>query len=178
MPLARRFTVHRHQGGPGITYEKSIGKHQAIYTELSVLIGAAWSYSDNFGSQFDFSADPAFNLQCRYYYNGTRRSERGKRIAMNSMNSWPRHTHLVFKKSIFLIPARKNGMQYRWLVYYGVCSVIIKIDSASIFLLEAGIESAKFLPPMRTDNIIVKTEANPTVITNIKQGFWLNRRSE
>jgi hypothetical protein len=68
----------------GLSYEKAFGLHSTAYGHLYVR-GAVEEtpYSAN---ELGFYIDPVLNLQYRYYYNGMKRRERGRRTDMNSMD--------------------------------------------------------------------------------------------
>jgi hypothetical protein len=68
----------------GLSYEKAIGTHSTAYGHLYIR-GAVEEtpYGDN---DLGFFIDPVLNLQYRYYYNGLKRRERGRRTDMNSMD--------------------------------------------------------------------------------------------
>lgn len=68
----------------GLSYEKEIGNRSTAYGHLYVR-GAIEEtpYGDN---ELGFFIDPVLNLQYRYYYNGMKRRERGRRTDMNSMD--------------------------------------------------------------------------------------------
>ena len=68
----------------GLSYEKAVGMHGTAFGHLYVR-GAVEEtpYGDN---DLGFFIDPVLNLQYRYYYNGMKRRERGRRTDMNSMD--------------------------------------------------------------------------------------------
>lgn len=71
---------------PGLSFEKSIGEKSTLYGSAFAAIAFAYAYSNALGSDVYFDMYPGFRLQYRYYYNFYRRSENGKRTAMNSAN--------------------------------------------------------------------------------------------
>lgn len=70
----------------GFSGEKRIGKYQTLYAKVFTALAFSFEYSDGLGSDSRFYIDPAIVLQYRYYYNGRKREQKGKRTAMNSMN--------------------------------------------------------------------------------------------
>lgn len=71
---------------PGISYEKRIGNSQTLYGQAFFATSIYLGYSSSLGNMSGVDIYPAVTLQYRYYYNGNRRTEKGKRTAMNSMN--------------------------------------------------------------------------------------------
>ena len=70
----------------GISYEKRIGNSQTLCGQAFLATSIYIGYSSYFGNTSGIDIYPALTLQYRYYYNGNRRNEKGKRTAMNSMN--------------------------------------------------------------------------------------------
>lgn len=68
----------------GLSYEKVIGTHSTAYGHL--YIRGAVEETPYAADEFGFFIDPVLNLQYRYYYNGLKRREKGRRTDMNSMD--------------------------------------------------------------------------------------------
>ena len=71
---------------PGISYEKRIGESQTLYGQAFLSTSIYIGYSSALGNMSGVDIYPALTLQYRYYYNGNKRAEKGKRTAMNSLN--------------------------------------------------------------------------------------------
>lgn len=82
---------------PGISYEKRLGKSQTLYGEVFLSSSFYIGYSSSLGNLSSFNIYPALTLQYRYYYNGDKRANKGKRTAMNSMN----YLGIVFEADLY-----------------------------------------------------------------------------
>ena len=71
---------------PGISLEKRIGQSQTLYGQAFLSTAIFIGYSSSLGNISSVDIYPALTLQYRYYYNGNKRTSKGKRIEMNSMN--------------------------------------------------------------------------------------------
>lgn len=71
---------------PGISREIRIAHLQSIYLQAFMNTSAYFSYSSSLGTDGGIYFDPALTAQYRYYYNATKRMEKGKRTEMNSLN--------------------------------------------------------------------------------------------
>ena len=71
---------------PGVSYEKAIGKNQAIYGHAFFAASFAAGFSSSLGTRTSFKLEPAVAVQYRYYYNFANRQAKNKRTEMNSLN--------------------------------------------------------------------------------------------
>ena len=71
---------------PGISYEARLAPYRSLRGHAFLGLSASYSYSSTFGSDYSFSAAPAFGVQFRNYYNARRRAEAGKRTVDNNLN--------------------------------------------------------------------------------------------
>lgn len=71
---------------PGISHEKRLGMSQTLYGQAFLSTSIYIGYSSALGNLSGVDIYPALTLQYRYYYNVDKRSNKGKRTAMNSMN--------------------------------------------------------------------------------------------
>ena len=71
---------------PGISFEKGIGNLQTLYGQAFLSTSIYIGYSSALGNISSVDIYPALTLQYRYYYNASRRTMKGKRTAMNSLN--------------------------------------------------------------------------------------------
>ena len=71
---------------PGFSHERKVGKRQSLYAQIFMNTSIYLCYSSSLGNLSKIHFDPAVTAQYRYYYNGGRRSDKGRRTALNSMN--------------------------------------------------------------------------------------------
>src|SRR5689334_15473284 len=83
---------------PGFSYEMKAGKFQTLFFQVFMNTSAYAEYSSYFGYESRFYFDPAVTAQYRYYYNAGKRTDKGKRTEMNSMNYLALIDELFFSK--------------------------------------------------------------------------------
>ena len=71
---------------PGISYEKRIAKYQSLFIRGFMSISGYAEFGGALGNTSAIYLDPALQLGYRYYYNFTRRQDKGKRTELNSLN--------------------------------------------------------------------------------------------
>lgn len=166
---------------PGISQEIKTGKRQTLYGQLFMNTSAAVDLKLLSGSEspeIDFYFDPAATVQYRHYYNGAKRSRKGRRTEMNSMNYISAVAETFFSK----IPldggeVRENrrfvtklgaawGMQRN---YKGRFS----ID----FYLGAGCRFAQLTRFAHPQNRQIST-AELVLMSQLNIGIWLNKKKQ
>jgi hypothetical protein len=162
---------------PGISYEARIGKKQTLFGQAFMNTSFSYSYSDYFGSDFSLYWDPAFTAQYRYYYNGSRRQEKGKRTAMNSMN----YIGTVYEVSFTRAPISGKywGEENRRALnrigafwgfqrnYKGRFSLDLNLGLGYMFGKSTIYDGTGF---------ISQTGGDFSMLGQINFGFWLNKR--
>ena len=71
---------------PGLSHEHKLGKASTIYISAYMDIWLTFGSSNLFGETKTVHVGPALDLSFRNYYNYKRRSGRGRRTEMNSLN--------------------------------------------------------------------------------------------
>lgn len=166
---------------PGIGQEIKIGKHQTIYGQLFMNTSATTKteyYNNSQNIDIDFYFDPAVTIQFRNYYNGRRRSARGKRIEMNSMNYVGLIAEVFFSK----IPLNESYIQEdrRPITTLGAAWGLQRNYKGRFsldFYLGAGYRFAQ----STLYTIPQTTKINTTAFSLISQlnvGIWLNKRKQ
>ena len=72
--------------GIGIQYEKALSDNFTAVGSLDYMGGFRYSYSDFYGSDFDYILTTSLSLEGRYYYNFDRRIDKGRNTKNNSGN--------------------------------------------------------------------------------------------
>jgi len=72
--------------GIGIQYEKALNDNFTAVGTLDYTGGFKYSYSDYYGSDFEYILTTNLALEGRYYYNFNRRIEKGRNTKNNSGN--------------------------------------------------------------------------------------------
>ena len=159
---------------PGISYEKRIGASQTLYGQAFMSTSIYIGYSSALGNLSSIDIYPALTLQYRYYYNGNKRTEKGKRTAMNSMNyisivteadfytdeSWGQNESRVLKTFGTVWGFQRN--------YPGRFSLDLNIGFGYAF----GKKTVMSLPGEYTSISFGEL----TTLGQISLGFWLNRK--
>jgi len=165
---------------PGISYEKAVGKFQSLSGYAFIATSFAYGYSSTFGSNFDYSLDPALSLQYRYYYNNIKRESRGKRTEKNSLNYISAMIGTAYSKnsisSSYLTEEDRrplNNISIAWGFqrnYPKHFSLDLNIGGGYIFA-----SSTTYDYPGQQ----VKVHAGRfTTISDLTLGFWLNKKSK
>ena len=165
---------------PGLSYELRIGQQQTLYGQACMNILAYYSYSSSLGTNSGVNLDPAAVLQYRFYYNAMKRSEKGKRTEMNSMNYLAAffETLLIKQHSDYYVPAFKFspyttlgfvwGMQRN---YSSRFSLDVLVGPGYYFSNES------YYDPAEPSHKIKQNYSGFSLITTINIGFWLNRKT-
>jgi hypothetical protein len=162
---------------PGFSYEHKTGKNQTLFVNPFVAIMTGFSYSDAFGFRVLFDIDPILITHYRFYYNGLRRAEKGKRTAMNSMNylapmaqlKIPKRaqfneTGVEFKRQVDFAFGALWGMQRN---YGRRLSIDLNAGPGCYFWKNVNFESGRKITDW-------KAELSPAFQFTL--GFWLNKK--
>jgi hypothetical protein len=164
--------------GPGISYEKRIGKFQSLHVQAYMETSVYFSYSDEFGTDAGVYFDPALALQYRFYYNAARREAKGKRIAMNSLNYVGAISQVAFLKNetiTYYFPEEGRQPSYTFGVIWGFQRNYLKRFSLD-FHIGLGYIAYKMLAFDEADKPVVKNAGEFTPVSQLSLGFWLNKR--
>jgi len=85
--------------GPGISYEKKIGKFQTLFGRAFINTSFSIGYSSSLGNISSITFDPALSIQYRYYYNYYKRQKKGKMTEQNSLNYLSPTFETIFSKN-------------------------------------------------------------------------------
>ncbi|AXY74977.1 DUF3575 domain-containing protein [Paraflavitalea soli] len=162
---------------PGIGYEKRIAKYQSLYLQGFLDISGGVGYSSSLGFLSFLYLDPTFSLEYRYYYNFRRRQERGKRVAMNSLNyiapffrsSFPRRNYINSSGEF----ERKRRAIYATGATFG-----LQRNFRSRFSLDMNIGLGYMIEGRYTDDEGIASYNNNQFYFpgRISFGIWLNKR--
>ncbi|MBL7699207.1 MAG: hypothetical protein JNK79_13665 [Chitinophagaceae bacterium] len=163
---------------PGITFEPSINKTQTALLRFYAATSFGLSFSKSQGTNTFLTFDPAATIQYRFYYNGRKRSESGKRTAFNSMNYIAASLDYILTREtlsqLYVVPLHRRpllqqgvlwGMQRN---YPGRFSLDLNVGPG--FYLLKNIEENAYGPAVE------KMTGRFTVLSHINIGWWLNRR--
>ena len=161
---------------PGFSHETKIGKHQTLYAQVFLNTSIYLGYSSTLGNMSDISFEPAITGQYRFYYNAKKRSDKGKRTALNSMN------YLSFIYEATFTDDRIDVSDYdeekvRPIHQIGICWGIQR-NYASRFSLNLGFGYfyTKVTTPDSTGQPISDHTSGLNTIAQINLGIWLNKR--
>ena len=163
---------------PGISYEKRVGKFQALVGQAFLATAFAFSYSSSFGSNFYYSIDPALSLQYRYYYNKNKRVAKGKRTEKNSLNYVSAMTETSYSKnsisSSYLTEDDRRPL-YSFGIAWG-----FQRNYPKHFSLDLNIGGGYIYASSTTPDYLgqpIKVNAGRfTTISGLTLGFWLNKK--
>jgi hypothetical protein len=164
--------------GPGISYEKRIGKFQSLHAQAYMETSAYFSYSDVFGTDAGVYFSPALALQYRYYYNAARREAKGKRTAMNSLNYVGAVSQVAFLKNEIItsyFPEEGRQPSYTIGAIWGFQRNYLKRFSLD-FHVGLGYINYKTMEFDEEDKPVIKNAGELTLISQLSLGFWLNKR--
>lgn len=72
--------------GAWLSYEKAVSPSITFVGEVGYEGGFSYSYSSAFGSDLQYAFSTVFSLEGRYYYNFSKRIEKGKNTMNNAAN--------------------------------------------------------------------------------------------
>jgi hypothetical protein len=163
---------------PGFAYEKRIGTFQSLYSQAFMSIAGNISYSSSLGNTSRFYFDPALTIQYRYYYNAARRTGKGKRTAMNSLNFITPlfqtvYTKMAVSSSQFIEDGRRtiNTLGLAW----GIQRNYKKRFSLDLYLGPGYLFTKATLLNFDTGQFYTENVSEFTGIAQINLGFWLNK---
>jgi hypothetical protein len=164
---------------PGISYENRVGKYQTMYLQAFMQTSAYFSYSSSFGTSSGIYFDPALTAQYRYYYNGSRRQEKGKRTELNSMNYLGAVWETFFSKNAMAessIDEENRRPVHSFGLVWGLqrnyqSRFSLDFNIGYGFLFTKGTE-------LNESNEFKKVnQFEFTSVGQLNLGFWLNRRN-
>lgn len=164
---------------PGISQEITIGKRQTLFGQLFVNTSAsAITYNNGQDININFYFDPALSVQLRHYYNGERRSGRGKRTEMNSMNYFAAIAETFISK----YPANSDYIQEkrRPVTTLGAAWGLQR-NYKGRFSLDLYLGAGYRFARSTIYTIPQPTTVNPTeliLVSQINIGGWLNKRKD
>ena len=160
---------------PGISYEKRIGESQTLYGQAFLSTSIYIGYSSALGNMSGVDIYPALTLQYRYYYNGNKRAEKGKRTAMNSLN----YIGIVTEADFYTDRSwgqDKSRVQKMFGTVWGFQRNYPKRFSLDLnigFCYAFGKKTVMSLPGEYTSI----TFGEFTTLSQLSLGFWLNRKN-
>ena len=164
--------------GPGISYEKKIGKSQSLYTEAILVMEVGIGYSSSLSNLSYFHASPALDLQYRYYYNSAQREAKRKRTEMNNLNYISGGVGATFYKYKEYISPQGDLMVSKTIgITWGLqrnypkrLSLDLSLGGGYSFRTEARLND--------TGEYTIKNKRGFTGLAGFKLGFWLNRKGK
>jgi len=159
---------------PGVSYEKRVGKLQSLTAQAFLSTTIFIGYSSSLGNTSHIDMYPALSLQYKYYYNVTKRKEKGKRTEMNSANYISAITEIDFYEDRVL-PEKDIRTQKIIGVSWG-----FQRNYPSRFSLDLNFGLGYVFTKQTTINdagqYITKNIGEFTNVGQIALGFWLNKR--
>ena len=163
---------------PGFSYEKRVAKLQSLlghaYMSPSIYLG----YSSSLGNMSSVYFDPAVALQYRYYYNSGKRSEKGKRTEMNSLNYFAAVEDLSFSRnaisSSYYVETTRRPM-HRFGLIWGLQRNRPKRFSVD-FNIGAGYLVARSTSLDTSGEYVTSNEGVFTFLGQLTIGLWLNKK--
>lgn len=162
---------------PGIGYEKRIGKYQSLYLQGFLSLSGGVGYSSSQGFLSELYLDPTLSLEYRYYYNFRSRQERGKLVAMNSLNYIAPFFRTSFPKRNY-ITASGTVERKRRAIHATGATIGMQRNFRSRFSLDMNIGFGYSIEGKYTDNEGTGQVNNSQFYFpgRISFGIWLNKR--
>ena len=163
--------------GPGISYEKRIGKLQSLTLQALLSPEIYIGYSSALGNMSRIDVYPALALQYKYYYNVVRRNRKEKRTQMNSGNYLSAMTEIYFYKDRILTNSEEDLRSSKVIgILWG-----LQRNYQSRFSLDLGFGLGYIFTKQTTINdagqYINENIGEFTNIGQISLGFWINKRN-
>ena len=163
--------------GPGISYEKRIGKFQTLTAQAVLSPEIYIGYSSALGNMSRIDVYPALELQYKYYYNVAKRITKEKRTEMNSANYLSALTEIYFYKD----PISANRDEdIRSSKVIGMAWGLQR-NYQSRFSLDMGFGLGYIFTKQTTINgagqYITENFGEFTNIGQLSLGFWINKRN-
>lgn len=167
-----RFTLL----GPGLSYEARTGQSQTAFAHA--FLGAAGSFGEDLdGQDYEFRVDPSLVLQYRFYYNYAKRTDKGKRTAMNSLNYLAPVVLADYTKDAITSDQVEEASRRLVTTIGGVWGM--QRNYGSRFSLDlylgVGYTFGKGTEVDLNGQTSTKQVATPNLIGQLSIGFWLNR---
>lgn len=163
---------------PGVSYERKTGKSQTLFLQAFLSTSVYYSYSSSFGSSGGVYFDPALKAQYRFYYNAARRTEKGKRTEMNSLNYVAPVWETFFSDGA-VTESSVNEEKARAIHSVGVVWGFQR-NYKSRFSLDFNLGAGYlFTKGTEIGNDGLPVKENQSLLTPLGQlslGFWLNKR--
>ena len=161
---------------PGLSYEKALGNFQTIQVHAFMNTSAALGYSSALGWSGELYFDPAISAQYRYYYNYSRRLDKGKRTAMNSLNYFAGVYQGVFSRA----PVVTDNPEQRSRRGIHTIGAVwgLQRNYRSRFSLDLNVGLGYLFAKSTEQRNGVPVESNYGAVTipgQINIGFWLNK---
>jgi hypothetical protein len=142
---------------------------------------AYFSYSSTFGTQGGIYFDPAAKAQYRYYYNAEKRTAKGKRTEMNSLNYVGGLVQTIFTDAAY-IDDHVNEDKRRPVNTIGIIWGFQRNGSKHFSLdLNLGV-GYLFGKGTKLDEVNWTPYSSPvsevTGIVSLNLGFWLNSKKK
>ena len=156
---------------PGVGYEARIGHYQTISGQLFMNLS---TYAEDGGSRENirFYFDPAATLQYRYYYNGGKRAEAGKRIEKNSMNYVAAVGEVFFSRMPLTVYANEENSRrpvYRLGAVWGLQRNFEKHFSLDVNIGPGILSSTETFSQTST---VKHSVSQVTLMGQLNLGFW------
>lgn len=164
---------------PGLSYELPVGLHQAAILYGGVNTSFGLGFSSSLGTNAFINFDPGFGAQYRYYYNGRKRTEKGKRTELNSMNYLAPVYSVIFTDGRISENALQEEENSRPVHTVGAVWGLQRNYKSRFSLdlnLGLGYVFGKSTFYGINDQVEQRTSGNATAIIDIELGFWLNKR--
>jgi hypothetical protein len=163
---------------PGLSYEKRIGYRQTLVAEAYLAPYFAFSYSSNFGSDFYFALMPGVEAAYRYYYNGSRRADKGYTTSLNNMNYFS-FVYIPTVTDVAISDAYVDETRKRVVHTIGVVWGFQRNYRNRISLdlyIGPGCMIGKSTDINASGQYYSKVGIAPTIVSTITMGLWLNKR--
>ena len=163
---------------PGLSYEKRIGYRQTLVAETYLSPYFTFSYSSNFGSNFYFTLLLGVKAAYRYYYNGSRRADKGYTTALNNMNYFslvyiPSVTNVAISDAYF--DETRKRVVHTIGIAWGFQRNYRNRISLDLYI-GPGCMIGKSTDINASGQYYSKPGIAPTIVSTITMGLWLNKR--
>jgi len=164
---------------PGLSYELPLGQHQTAIFSGGVNTSFGLGFSSSLGTNAFIYFNPGFGAQYRYYYNSRKRTEKGKRTELNSMNYVAPVYSVIFtdgqiSENAFLEEENSRPVHTVGAVWG------LQRNYKSRFSLDLNLGLGYVFGKSTfygiNDQVEQRTSGNVTAIIDIELGFWLNKR--
>lgn len=164
---------------PGLSYEIPIAPKQTILMFGGLHTSFGFGYSSSLGTTTSFGLNPIIGAEYRYYYNGRKRRDKGRRTALNSMNYLAPVYNVIFSdyqideeasvEESSIRPVHTIGAVWGFQRNYkSRFSLDINLGGAYVFASSTFYES--------DGKVETRTTGKFTTTSQIQIGFWLNKR--